>query len=391
MHGAFEHLVLEMAIIFGGASLLGTVFVWLKQPIIMAYIMLGVIVGPHGASLIVNDGHIDSISNMGIILLMFLLGLHLHPRSLARQLKQTAVVTFLSITTTGIMIWALLITCFDFSMIDAIISGLALSFSSTVISLKLIPTSTLHHRRTGEVMISILLFEDILAILTILILYSGGQGFNLDAVLLPLKTCAFSLCAWWLVRNLVLPLFSRFDIISEYIFLMSLGWCFAAAQMAEWLGLSHEIGAFIAGVAIATSPIALVIAEGLKPLREFFLILFFFSVGAQFNPFLSWNLFIAVIACALLVLVTKPFIFRILLKSLAGERVDNASEMGLRLGQSSEFSLLLACGALAAGKISHDTALLIEAAAIITFVVSTYLVVFKLPTPISPKGELRSD
>ncbi|WP_263078165.1 cation:proton antiporter [Endozoicomonas sp. Mp262] len=391
MHGAFEHLVLEMAIIFGGASLLGTVFVWLKQPIIMAYIMLGVIVGPHGASLIVNDGHIDSISNMGIILLMFLLGLHLHPRSLVRQLKQTAVVTFLSITATGIMIWALLITCFDFSMIDAIISGLALSFSSTVISLKLIPTSTLHHRRTGEVMISILLFEDILAILTILILYSGGQGFNLDAVLLPLKTCAFSLCAWWLVRNLVLPLFSRFDIISEYIFLMSLGWCFAAAQMAEWLGLSHEIGAFIAGVAIATSPIALVIAEGLKPLREFFLILFFFSVGAQFNPFLSWNLFIAVIACALLVLVTKPFIFRVLLKSLAGERADNASEMGLRLGQSSEFSLLLACGALAGGKISHDTALLIEAAAIITFVVSTYLVVFKLPTPISPKGELRSD
>ncbi len=391
MHGAFEHLVLEMAIIFGGASLLGTLFVWLKQPIIMAYIMLGVIAGPHGISLIVNDGHIDSISNMGIILLMFLLGLHLHPRNLLRQLKQTAVVTFLCITATAVMIWALLISCFHFSMVDSIIAGLALSFSSTVISLKLIPTTTLHHRRTGEVMISILLFEDILAILTILILYSGGKGLNMDAILLPLKTCIFSLCAWWIVRYIVLPLFSKFDIISEYIFLMSLGWCFAAAQAAEWLGLSHEIGAFIAGVAIATSPIALVIAEGLKPLREFFLILFFFSVGAQFNPFLSADLLLAVLASALIILLTKPLLFKILLKSLSGERPDNAADMGLRLGQSSEFSLLLACGALAAGKISNDTALLIEGAAIITFVVSTYLVVYKLPTPISPKGDLRSD
>ena len=146
------------------------------------------------------------------------------------------------------MIWTLLIAVFHFSMVDAIIAGLALSFSSTVISLKLIPTTTLHHRRTGEVMISILLFEDILAILTILILYSGGKGLNLDAILLPLKTCVLALCAWWIVRYLVLPLFSKFDIISEYIFLMSLGWCFTAAQAAEWLGLSHEIGAFIAGL-----------------------------------------------------------------------------------------------------------------------------------------------
>lgn len=391
MHGAFEHLVFEMAVIFGGASLLGTVFIWLKQPIIMAYIMLGVIVGPYGASLIVDDGHINAISSMGIILLMFLLGLHLHPSGLARQLKQTAIVAFLSIAATGVMIWGLLISGFGFAMLDAVIAGLALSFSSTVISLKLIPTTTLHHRRTGEVMISILLFEDILAILTILVLYSGNEGISLDALLLPLKTCLFSLVAWWLVRHVVLRLFTRFDIISEYIFLMSLGWCFVAAQMAEWLGLSHEIGAFIAGVAIATSPIALVIAEGLKPLREFFLILFFFSVGAQFNPFLSATLWLAVLACAVLILLTKPLIFRILLKKLAGERTHTAREMGLRLGQSSEFSLLLAYGALAAGKISKETALLIEAAAIITFVASTYLVVFRLPTPISHKGDLRSD
>ncbi|MDD7805791.1 MAG: cation:proton antiporter [Endozoicomonas sp. (ex Botrylloides leachii)] len=391
MHWAFDHLVLDMALIFGGASIFGTLFVWLRQPIILAYILLGVIVGPNGASLMINDGHIDTISRMGIILLMFLLGLHLHPTNLFKQLKQTAVVTLLCITATTIIIWMMLVTLFKFSTIDAVVAGIALSFSSTVVSLKLIPTTTLHHRRSGEVMISILLFEDILAILTVLMLYSNGSDMTMNAVLLPLKTAVFAITSWAIVRYIVLPLFTRFDVISEYIFLMSLGWCFVSAEAAEWLGLSHEVGAFVAGVTLATSPVSLVIAEGLKPLREFFLILFFFSVGAQFDPFLSTRLFMAVVASALIILVCKPLLFKFLLQYLAKERPQSAANMGLRLGQSSEFSLLLASGALAAGKISGDAMLVIEGAAIITFIVSTYLVVFRLPTPISYKSNLRSD
>ncbi|WBA82781.1 cation:proton antiporter [Endozoicomonas sp. GU-1] len=391
MQGPFEHLVLEMAVIFGGASLLGTLFVWLKQPIILAYIGLGMLIGPQGLNVVMDDGHIEAISTMGIILLMFLLGLHLHPRNLLKQLKQTALVTFLCLSAVGAMICATLALLFGFPLTEALIAGLSLAFSSTVLSLKLIPTTTLHHKRTGEVMISILLFEDILAILTILILYSSNGGAHIEALLLPLKTCAFALGAWCFVRYVLLPLMGRFDIISEYIFLVSLGWCLTAAQLAESFGLSHEIGAFIAGVSIATSPISLIIAEGLKPLREFFLILFFFSVGAQFEPMLKSHLLLAIVLTSVIVLMAKPILFKYLLKHLAGERHDNAAEMGLRLGQSSEFSLLLAYGAMTAGRIQQETALLIEGAAILTFIVSTYLVVFRLPTPISPNNELRSD
>lgn len=391
MDSAFKHLILEMALIFGGASLLGTLFAWLKQPIILAYICLGVIVGPYGADLMVIDGHIDAISTMGIILLMFLLGLHLHPKNLLKQLKQTALVTFLCLLGVGLLIWACLFFAFHLPGNQALISAAALSFSSTVLSLKLIPTTTLHHKRTGEVMISILLFEDILAILTILLLYSSGNDTPFEALLLPLKTAVFALGSWCFVRYFLLKLFARFDRISEYIFLVSLGWCFTAAQLAEQVGLSHEIGAFIAGVSIATSPISLVIAEGLKPLREFFLILFFFSVGAQFKPILPAFTLAAILLSSTIILIAKPLLFKYLLKKLAGEHSDNAAEMGLRLGQSSEFSLLLACGALAAGKISTNTALLIEGTAIFTFIVSTYIVVFRLPTPISPSRRLRED
>ncbi len=391
VQGPFEHLVLEMAVIFGGASLLGTLFVWLKQPIILAYIGLGMLIGPYGLNMVIDDGHIEAVSTMGIILLMFLLGLHLHPRNLLKQLKQTALVTFLCLSTVGVMICAVLALLFGFPLLEAFIAGLSLAFSSTVLSLKLIPTTTLHHKRTGEVMISILLFEDILAILTILVLYSSNGGAHIEALLLPLKTCAFTLGAWCFVRYVLLPLMGRFDIISEYIFLVSLGWCLTASQLAEYCGLSHEIGAFIAGVSIATSPISLIIAEGLKPLREFFLILFFFSVGAQFDPLLKGHLLMAILLTSAIILITKPILFKFLLKHLAGERNDNAGEMGLRLGQSSEFSLLLAYGAMTAGRIQQETALLIEGTAILTFIVSTYLVVFRLPTPISPNNELRSD
>ncbi|WP_253705188.1 cation:proton antiporter [Endozoicomonas ascidiicola] len=391
MHGSFDNLVLEMAIIFGGASILGTLFVWLKQPIILAYICLGIIAGPYGFQWISNNGHIDAISTMGIILLMFLLGLHLHPKNLLKQLKQTALVTLLCLSITSCLIWVSMVWLFQFSTMDAIIAGVALSFSSTVLSLKLIPTTTLHHQRVGEVIVSILLFEDILAIITILILYSNGEAAHIQVLLLPLKTLLFALVAWCFVRYVLISLMSCFDIISEYIFLVSLGWCLTAAQLAHMVGLSHEIGAFIAGVSIATSPISLVIAEGLKPLREFFLILFFFSVGAAFDPVLPSRLLWAIGCCGLIVLITKPLLFKYLLKHLSSESSGNAREMGWRLGQSSEFSLLLAYGALNVGQIHQDAALVIEGAAILTFIISTYLVVFRLPTPISPTKALRSD
>ncbi|MGY0216943.1 cation:proton antiporter domain-containing protein [Endozoicomonadaceae bacterium StTr2] len=387
----FENLILEMAIIMGGASVLGALFVWLKQPIILAYIALGLVAGPFGTGLIVDPGHIEAISHMGIILLMFLLGLHLHPKNLLKQLKHTALVTLLVITLTSTGILALLYGVFRLPFIEALVAGIALSFSSTVISLKLIPTTTLHHRRTGEVLISILLLEDILAILTILLLYSKEPGLSLDIWLLPFKTLLFAAVVWLIVRYVVLPVMAKFDVIPEYIFLVSLGGCFSAAAGADMLGLSHEIGAFIAGVAVATSPISLVIAEGLKPLREFFLILFFFSIGAQFDLLVTARFWPEVLLCALIVLILKPLLFRFLLQGISGEPKGNAAEMGLRLGQSSEFALLLAYGALSAEKIANETALLIESIAIVTFIISTYIVVWRLPTPISPSSDLRSD
>ena len=142
-------------------------------------------------------------------------------------------------------------------------------------------------------------------------------------------------------RFLLVPLLQKFDRIQEYIFVITIGWCLGCAQLATQINLSYEMGAFIAGVAMATHPISAFVAERMKPVRDFFLIMFFFSLGAGFD--LEQLPTVALPACLLaaIVLLIKPWLFRWLLIR-SGEKSTFSMEVGLRLGQGSEFSLLLA-------------------------------------------------
>ncbi|MHC4062018.1 MAG: cation:proton antiporter domain-containing protein, partial [Planctomycetota bacterium] len=141
-------------------------------------------------------------------------------------------------------------------------------------------------------------------------------------------------------------------------------------------------------IMLAISPISLFVSEGLKPVREFFLILFFFCIGAQFDFLITKQVIIPGVILAGLVLLMKPYVFNAAFR-LAGESASLAKELGIRLGQSSEFSLLVAYGALNAGKIEARTSYLIQLAAISTFIISTYFVVYKYPTPISVRTSER--
>jgi Kef-type K+ transport system membrane component KefB len=162
------------------------------------------------------------------------------------------------------------------------------------------------------------------------------------------------------------------------------------AGAAEMLGLSFEMGAFIAGISLATVPIALVIAEDLKPLRDFFLILFFFSIGAEFDLVVSQQLIVPGLIITALLVTAKPVIFNWGFKAI-GEKPQDSAELGVRLGQASEFSLLVAFSALASGLIEERSSNLIQLVVVLTFVVSTYWVVNVYPTPISYKSSQRKD
>lgn len=387
-------LVFSFFLIFTGALVLATVALYTKQPIIIAYIALGAIVGPYGLSLIEEPKLLEGMSHIGIIFLLFLLGLDMQPSSLVTILKKATLVALISCALFfGIGFGIAL--AFNHSSLDSLVIGLAMMFSSTIIGLKLLPTTVLHHKHVGELMVGLLLIQDLVAILTLIFLGSLGSSLDPDDVPPPfwrpfVALPLLLLASYLIVKCLLLPLIRKFDRFQEYLFILAIGWCLAMAEGAQAIGLTREIGAFIAGVTLATSPIAQYIAISLKPLRDFFLVLFFFALGAGFNLELLSQVIWPALVLAAAVLILKPVIFRYLLGNMS-ERPALAWDVGFRLGQISEFSLLIAFVAFERSILSEQGSLLIQATAIITFALSSYIVVFNYPSPIAVNDKLRRD
>jgi len=384
-------ITFTFAAIFLGAAILSSVALYARQPIIIAYIALGIALGPFGLGVVSDMALVSGAGHVGIILLLFLLGLDMKPMALWNSLRQSTLVAVLSaiiFAGTGYGLSLL----FGFSGMDALLIGAALVFSSTIIGIKLLPTTVLHHRHLGELMIALLLFQDLLAIIVLVLMESAGAGeltwTNLLKPLLMLPV--LGLVSWLSVKTLLLTLIKRFDRYHEYIFLLSIGWCLGMAELAIWMGLSAEIGAFIAGISIASSPIAQYIAISLKPLRDFFLVVFFFSVGSGLDMQLLPEIALPALVIATVLLALKPAIFHVLVRGVFDEP-KLAWNLGVRLGQCSEFALLIAFLGLSNGILSAPAATLIQTTTVVTLLVSSYLVVLTLPNPIAIRERLRRD
>jgi Kef-type K+ transport system membrane component KefB len=386
-----SHLFQSFFLIFSGAAIIATIALYTRQPLLVAYIILGALLGPYGFKLMTNVELISEVSHIGIIFLLFLLGLDMQPKALASVIKQATPVALISSVLFAVCGYSIGVL-FNYTPTESLVIGMAMMFSSTIIGIKLLPTTALHHKHSGELVVGLLLLQDFLAILCLMVLLSGNVGeinfsqFGMTVAALPL----IGLFAWLFVRYIMQPLIQTFDRFHEYIFLLALGWCLGVAELSKALGLSAEIGAFIGGISLATSPIAQYIAINLKPLRDFFLILFFFSLGASLNLLLLPDIMIAALILGGIMLVLKPVVFRLLLERQS-EKPALAWDIGFRLGQISEFSLLIALVAFNGALISERASTLIQATAIITFLISSYIVVFNLPNPIAIKDDLRRD
>jgi Kef-type K+ transport system membrane component KefB len=386
-----DSIIFAIFIIYGSAALMATLALFTRQSLLVAYMILGAIIGPYGLKLVGNFSLIKQTGDVGIIFLLFLLGLNLPPKKLWDMLGETSWVTFISSLILAAISFLIMLP-FGYSMKTCVVIAAAMMFSSTIIALKLLPTTVLHHRRTGEVVISILLLQDIIAIIVLILIHLFGLGHlnvsnvALTAVALPL----LFLFAYVMQRFVLIKLFKRFGKVREYIFLVAIGWCLLMAVLAESMGLSGEIGAFMGGVAIAVHPISQYIAESLKPLRDFFLVLFFFSIGAHFNYLILPHIILPAMVLAIAMLILKPLVYRVLLRKMS-ETTSNAWEVGWRLGQISEFALLIVYLAENMNLIDHATSDMVQAAAIITFIVSSYLVVIRYQTPLSFSSKLRRE
>ncbi len=383
-----DSLLFSFFLIFTGAALLSTIALFFHQPLLVAYICVGAILGPYGMGYISDASLLTDIAEFGIIFLLFLLGLDMQPKKLFSTLRKTFLVTFASSTVfvflgygTGLL--------FSFTQSESLVIGFSLIFSSTIIGIKLLPTTVLHQKHMGELMVGILLLQDFIAIFLLSFLDAGNLQQS-EALRVLIAFSLLLIFAYFTTQHILVRLIAKFDHFKEYIFLLAIGWCLGLSEAASALGLSAEIGAFVAGVALATSPISLYIADRLKPLRDFFLILFFFTLGAQFNLSLLPDIILETVVLAVAVLILKPIVFRYLLKRFS-ERNRLAWDAGLRLGQISEFSLLIAFVATQSGIIGELASFTIQGAAILTFLISSYVVVLFCPTPIAINPKLRRD
>ncbi|MCB1683020.1 MAG: cation:proton antiporter [Pseudomonadales bacterium] len=385
-------IVESFFLIFTGAAVLATAALYTRQPLLVAYIAIGCLLGPHGLKLVADPDVLSEIAEIGIIFLLFLVGLDLPPAKL-RNMAGEGLLTALVSTGVFFLVGFALMLGFGFSTSDAVITGIAVTFSSTIIGIKLLPTTVLHHRHVGEIVVSLLLIQDLLAILALILISGYGDSIattlsNLGIVLLALP--ALAVFAFLSVRFVLLPLIARFDAFHEYIFLVAVGWCLGLATLASMTGLSLEIGAFVAGVSLATSRISQYIAESLRPLRDFFLVLFFFSVGAELNVALLLELLLPTLLLGMALIAVKPGTFALLL-GWQGEPKEASWEVGYRLGQTSEFSLLLSYVAVGAALLSVEAAHVIQGATVLTLLLSSYVVIFRYPTPIAVNEALRRD
>lgn len=384
-----DHFIKDLSILLVGAGGLAYLSVCLRQPIIIAYIGAGILIGPWGMGLINNVDFIEGISHLGITLLLFLAGLTLQPSKLLNIFQKTTLVTLINCIFSFIIAW-LVATVFQFNLIESVCIGLAMMFSSTILVIKLLPTTTLHHERVGAVCIGVLILQDLLAVAVLAFLRCLNSSDNaiLEFTYVSARLVILIILLFVFEKYVIRRIMAQVERLQEVIFILGLSWCFGVALISYEFGIFYETGAFFAGMTLARHKIALFIHEKLKPLRDFFLVLFFFTMGAKLDLFVMGGIFWPTLILTLVFTLLKPYLLQHIFR-FNRESTSFSWETGWRLGQLSEFSILIALLALELEVIGLEASQLIQLTTIMTFIVSCYIVVFRYPTPIGIEDNLK--
>lgn len=352
MHGFVE----ELGIAFLVATALGLLVYRLGQPIILGYFISGIILGPEiGPPLIHDPENIEIVSEIGLILLLFVIGLEMnlpHILGAGRQLVFVGVGQFIVCVILGLAAFSALGYGFSGQRLDGLYLAVLCALSSTAIVVKLLYDKKELDTFSGRITLGVLVFQDIWAVL---FLAFQPDLRNPDAlrIIIALAKCLALVGASFLFGKFLLArLFKAISKSSELIVIASLGWCALVAAAAGALGLSKEMGALIAGVVIAAFPYSIFVCAKILPLRDFFLVLFFISLGMKI-PYPTVDMVQLAALLGAIVLVTRFLsIYPILLASGSGRRT--AFIASLNLSQLSEFSLVIAALGVSYGHISED-------------------------------------
>jgi Kef-type K+ transport system membrane component KefB/voltage-gated potassium channel Kch len=365
---------LSLIIVIGAAIAL--IMRLIGQPLIIGHIITGIIVGPAVLHLIKSPDALALFSDLGIALLLFIIGLGLNPQ-IIREVGKTA--TYVALFQVGAVIalgWTIG-TGLGLSSTSAAFLGACLSFSSTIIILKMLSDKREQGRLYGKIAISVSLVQDLIAIaLVVFTSASNSQSVAIGSTIsLAVKGGFLVFIIYW-ISNQIMPLFHRFISNSqEFLFLFAIAWGLGSAALFQKVGLSSEIGALLAGICLATQPYAQEIGSRLRPLRDFFVIVFFISLGANLNlEDIGSNLTIILIS-ALVVIIAKPLVSMAILGYL-GYTKRTSFKSSVALAQVSEFSIVLILLGKERGLIDSSLVTSITFIALCSIAASSYLILF---------------
>jgi Kef-type K+ transport system membrane component KefB/Trk K+ transport system NAD-binding subunit len=348
----------------------------LKQPLIIGYILSGILVGPFCLNIIQNTETLNIFSEMGIAFLLFIVGLHLSP-NVIKEVGKVSLVTGIGQILFTSLIGYLIATLLGFSAVTAIYIAIALTFSSTIIIMKLLSDKDALEKLYGKISIGFLLVQDLVAILILIVVSSLATGKGAGVLLLSTIIKGLILVAVLIpISYYILPTLSDFFAKSqEFLFVFAISWGFALSILFLYLGFSIEVGALIAGIMLSISPYSYEISSKLKPLRDFFIISFFIILGSQMAFGDISNLIIPAIILSLFVLIGNPLIV-IILMGLMGYSKKTGFMAGLTVAQISEFSLILIALGFKTGSLSQEILSLVTIIGLITIAGSTYLIIY---------------
>lgn len=375
-----DNIFLQLAIALSLSSLFGFVVLRLKLPLVVAYLLAGVsislisIFDPHHSQVF------EILPEIGISFVLFLIGMELDLREIkslgfpiiVSALGQIIISTFAGFTLAGVL---------GFGLTESIYLGLGLAFSSTVVVIKMLIEKRDLASLYGKLSIGILLIEDLVAIAVLMVISvsssSLGLGYqeSLPLLTLALKAIGLFVLTFLLGKYVLEKIFDNVAKSVELLFLTAITWCFAFTSFAVFLGFSVVIGAFLAGVALASSPYHLQIQGKIKPLRDFFLTLFFVYLGLQTRVSDFVNAWPAILLFTLFALIFKPIIYLLILGTF-GFRKHTLFQTSLNLSQISEFSLVVLLVGVNQGLASPLALSVMAAVAVLSIICSSITIAY---------------
>lgn len=375
----FDSVFSQIGIILGLAAIGGIIAQFLKQPLIVAFIVVGILIGPSGFEMVSHSSEIELFARLGIALLLFVVGLKLDlhvirtvgPVALASGLGQ---VFFTSVV--GYFIALML----GFGHVPAIYIAVALTFSSTIIIVKLLSDKREVDALHGRIAVGFLIVQDIVVVLVMIGLTAYGQAdsdtsLGWEAVEIILKGGAMLIVVAILMRYVLPWLLHRLAHSTELLMLFAIAWAVIGATTGEVLGFSKEVGAFLAGISIASTAYREQVAARLVSLRDFLLLFFFVELGATLDLSMLGSQVFAASIFSLFVLFGNPLIVMVIMGYM-GYRKRTGFLAGLTVAQISEFSLILAALGLSLGHLNQEVVGLITLVGLITISASTYMILY---------------